>query len=356
MWVGSLAVSGKEPRSDERAAADVICAVESVVAPPEYEPNGRDTAPDWRVKLAGGRVADVEVRLVTDEDTRSLIAEADGKTWPADELSCEWHVMVSFVDGRGRDRDFNELVKELRGVLCRVESDGCSVRDMLARANKLLDPQCYRTTSESWLGNRTLPRSAGDREALMRANCDYWLVQDIIDLYTRGIEPRYVKAYGCKPGGPRGGRIVTCIGPVEGGAVSLVDALVPAVQRCIGKKQQRLAGAPDLRWLVVVLDDGLPAMQLQRAFTEDAPFLSAAEAADDPDDLAQLGDIRFPGIDEVWVVGPSRLGKYLGDYFMVLRMVGTGSDWTRTIYESAEALGTNWHVLLDSPTPQSPTA
>ena len=43
-------MSDKKPREDEQAAADAICAVVKLVEPPEFEPNGRDTAPDWRMQ------------------------------------------------------------------------------------------------------------------------------------------------------------------------------------------------------------------------------------------------------------------------------------------------------------------
>ena len=158
----------------------------------------------------------------------------------------------------------------------------------------------------------------------------------------------------CKPAGTDGGHIRTFVSVAEGGVVSRVEALVPAVQLCISEKHRQLQGAPDLRWLVVVLDDGLPEMQLQRAFPEDSPFESAAESADDLGQLARLGDIEFPGIDEVWVVGPARLGEHLGDYLIVLRMVGTGSNWRRSVFKSADVLGTNWYAILDSPAPERP--
>ena len=165
---------------------------------------------------------------------------------------------------------------------------------------------------ESWLGDRTLPPSTVHREAFLRANCDYWLVEDIVDWYLKGIAPRRVMAIRCKPARTDDGHIRTFVSAAKGGVASRVDALVPAVQRCVSKKHQQLQGAPDLRWLVVVLDDGLAEMQLQRAFPEDSPFESDADSADDLGHLAQLGDIVFPGIDEVWGVGPSRLGEHLG--------------------------------------------
>lgn len=336
----------------EWAALEVVRFVDEVTCHKRLEPSGLGDTADWRVWMADEHVADVEVTLVTDEHTKSLMAETHDTEWPAAELSCEWTVWITFADGRGRDRDFNVLVTELEGVLRRVEADGGDARDMLERVNELLDPQRYMFPDDSWLGDRTLPRSTVHREAFLRANCDYWLVQDVVDWYLKGIAPRRVMAIRCKPSGTDRGHIRTFVSAAEGGVVSRVDALVPAVQRWISDKHRQLQGAPDLRWLVALLDDGLAAMQLQRAFPEDSPFESAADSADDLGHLAQLGDIVFPGIDEVWVVGPSRLGEHLGDYLMVLRMVGTGSNWTRTLFESADVLGANWYAFLNSPAPR----
>lgn len=64
LWVGSLAVSQKQPRADEQAAADAISAVEDLAADPCYEPNGRDTAPDWRLRMTDGRVVDMGGHVV----------------------------------------------------------------------------------------------------------------------------------------------------------------------------------------------------------------------------------------------------------------------------------------------------
>lgn len=88
-------MSDREPSPSEQAAADVVCAVEDLVADPCYKPNGRDTAPDWRMKLTGERVADVEVIRAADEGTRRLLEAGHDKPWPARGLSHEWIVQVS---------------------------------------------------------------------------------------------------------------------------------------------------------------------------------------------------------------------------------------------------------------------
>jgi len=79
-WVASLAVKPKAPRVDEQAAADAISAVVKLMEPPVFEPNGRDTAPDWRMTLADGRVADVEVTIWTDGGERSFLLPRTRRT------------------------------------------------------------------------------------------------------------------------------------------------------------------------------------------------------------------------------------------------------------------------------------
>ena len=65
-------MSEKKPSGSEQDAADAIRSVEELLKPPEFEPNVRDTAPDWRVTMTNGRVADVEVTTRTDGDAMSF--------------------------------------------------------------------------------------------------------------------------------------------------------------------------------------------------------------------------------------------------------------------------------------------
>lgn len=124
LCVASLAVSDKRPRVDEQLAADAIGVVVELLEPPEWEPNGRDTAPDWRVKLCDGRVADVEVTTFTDSDVRSFSAQLhkkDGsfKTWSDERLSWQWTVFVFDRDpGTNRKRrPLEQLVEALVSTL-----------------------------------------------------------------------------------------------------------------------------------------------------------------------------------------------------------------------------------------------
>ena len=98
-WVASLAVSEKKPSDDEQAAADAICAVEDVAHCERLVPPGHVKTPDWRVWMADGRVADVEVTGCTDGAMAAFFAEMhenDGslKIRRDERLSCQWTVSL----------------------------------------------------------------------------------------------------------------------------------------------------------------------------------------------------------------------------------------------------------------------
>ena len=65
-------MSGNEPSEDEWAGLEVVRRVVEVANYKRLVPSDRDGArtPDWRVWIAQERVADVEVTLCTDEDTK----------------------------------------------------------------------------------------------------------------------------------------------------------------------------------------------------------------------------------------------------------------------------------------------
>ena len=92
-------MSERNPKPEEQLAVDGIGAVEAMAAPPCYEPNGQSGA-DWRVWLADGRTADVEVTTRPDGDMNSffaeLLLEKDGshKVWPDERLTHHWTIVV----------------------------------------------------------------------------------------------------------------------------------------------------------------------------------------------------------------------------------------------------------------------
>ena len=156
---------------------------------------------------------------------------------------------ISDAGEPGRGRRLTSLIGALEGVLREAEAEGGTDREMIERANARLDPTRYKFWDESWLEDRIPPRSRHELERWMRTNCDYWFVQDIIDLCTKGWEPRHVQAYRRDPAGPAGGEIVTIVSAAEGGVVSEVGELVATLRRCIDKKAAKgqLVGAPGVK-------------------------------------------------------------------------------------------------------------
>ena len=306
-------MSEKEPSPSEQAAADAISAVEDLAADPCYEPNGRDTAPDWRMKLTGERVADVEVTRAADEGTRSLLAAGHDKPWPARELSHKWMVQVSDLAPE-RNRSLKEVIKALEPVLRRVEAEGGTTGEMTRRAQEHLSAAARQ---------RGRPVLEG----------------------TAWVRGRAVTVCGCKPAGPGGGCITTFVSPAVGGNLSTTAELAAAIQDCIAKKQEQgqLEEAPGLRWLVVIMDEFTLAPMQLRAFAEDVLDEGYTVSVDDgaPESAEHLDEITFPHLDEVWVVGPSRGGKWV----FVLRLRGTGSNWQLRALESAAVLGEDWYSV-----------
>ena len=284
--------------------------------------------------MQDGRVVSVEVTSGTPEETRELIGTGHNRTWAAAGLTSRWSVWISDAGEPGRGRRLTSLIGALEGVLRETEAEGGTDREMIERANERLDPTRYKFWDESWLGHRILPRSRNELERWMRTNCDYWFVQDIIDLCTKGWEPRHVQAYRRDPAGPAGGEIVTIVSAAEGGVVSEVGELVATLRRCIDKKAAKgqLVGAPGVKRLVVILEDTLAAKQLERAFEWASP-----------DEVSHnqtgLGGVQLPGMDEVWAVAPS----FAGECLFVLRLAGSGSHWACMGLRSSDVLGVSWY-------------
>ena len=86
----------------------------------------------------------------------------------------------------------------------------------------------------------------------------------------------------------------------------------------------------------MVLDEFTLAQMQLRAFAEDLLDESHTVSADDgtPESAAGLDRITFCDMDEVWVLGPSRGGKWV----FVLRLGGAGSNWQLRALESAAVM------------------
>ena len=93
--------------------------------------------------------------------------------------------------------------------------------------------------------------------------------------------------------------------------VTETDDLIGAIQDSVQHKLKRNQWTTNdqLRWLVVVLDNGEPATQLAGAFESRTAYRTSQPSS-------------FPGIDEVWVIASD------GDSVPVLRLIGDGTRWS----------------------------
>ena len=285
-WVASLAVELKDPREDEQVAADAICAVVDVAHCERLEPRGHVKTPDWRMVLADGRVADVEVTGCTDGDTAAFFAafhERDGtlRSWEDERLSWVWDVVV--ID---RDPGFNKkrrpLKKLVEGVvssLAAVEKMGGTPEQMESRAQEAFDGSAFVSrTSDTTLTLTNVPRlqiDDGKRSQHLR-----------LSGAPRPVEARH--------------RGQWCWLRWEALRASAgYQALVSEVQDAIDRKTNRrqMDGAPDLKWLAVMVG-GIAGFQLGHYFGPGSPYYDPATQMQPP----ALDGISFSYFDEVWVV------------------------------------------------------
>ena len=109
--------------------------VEELLAPPEWEPNGRDTVLDWTVRMAEDPVADVEVIRCTDEDAmwfmQSLSPDGSARAWSDARLSCERTISVSdHSPTTNKGLRLERLMDAVRDVLVMVKSQRQSPEQM----------------------------------------------------------------------------------------------------------------------------------------------------------------------------------------------------------------------------------
>lgn len=281
--VASLAVKQKAPREDEQVAADAISAVVDLAAPPEFEPNGRDTAPDWRMWMTDGRIVDVEVISSTNQAAREFTAALpDGSATQCREderLAHRWGIAVRYHNPSGKDRTLDKLLSAVCDVLASVESQDLPPAQMMEAAQLALriDP-------------------------------------DVIGLRGRD---RHVQVTRPPEHVGVGLGVVCVVGYAGfGGRVGL-RRLIPPIQECISKKAAvaRRTGANGPTWLAVVLHDE-PYALFNDFFGPNAQS-----------PLPQLDSIAFHDFDEVWIITELSVSRRLA----VLRLSEGGNKQRRHI-------------------------
>ena len=207
---------------------------------PEFEPNGRDTAPDWRIKMTCGRVADVEVIRSTDEDAiwfmQSLAPDGSPRVRRDARLSHEWTILVSDLSpATNRGLGLRKLMGSVCDTLASVENEHCSPEQMgeIARWELRLNEDAGHYVG----GSRHI-----------------YVVK----------EPHHV--------GDGRGSVSTHGSASWGGGAIHYERLIPPIQECIDHKESdaQLDDAPDLKWLAV-MPEGDPAWLLKDFFGAGSP-------------------------------------------------------------------------------------
>ena len=273
MPLASPAVPEDDPTVEEQLAARLIGEFEHVVNVERLIPLGSVPTPDWRVTTADGRVADVEVIWATNEAARGFesqfyVEKIDEtglrrrcrKEWPDARLSWVWDVRV-YVQAWsvGRKQTAKKLVTGLIPVLADVEAEGGTPEEMASKAHeRLYDPASPRRVRVLQPPSR--PRQTGEGMVQARA---------------RSLNP----------------------------VVGEYEHMLSTVQKCINAKtsKRQMENAPSLRWLFVVLDDNMAAVQLDDYFGPACLELDAAERCP----FHVLDKLAFDYFDEVWVTGRS---------------------------------------------------
>ena len=281
----------KPPSDSEQAARDAIRAVVDVQRD-EFEPNGRDTAPDWRMwmsdeEVAAGREVDVEVISSTNRDVReflkALLQDGKAKTKTDPRLAWEWIVSVSDLEPDRRDRTLGKLIDAVVDVLASVESEHHSPEQMQRAAQGALD----------------------------------------LSLEVRRLcgEFRYVRVDPFKHVGKGGGMVRIYGVPLRSYWVHPAE-LVPLVQHCIGYKsdpKRRWDGAADRRWLAVVLED------------DSASLFNDLYGPDAPAPHPVLDVVPSDYFHEVWLATWTLIGKDHQEGFTVLRLSEGASEQKRHV-------------------------
>ncbi len=294
----------RPPRIEELAARDVVCAVEDVVAVPvRLDDSGNEPTADWRVTLADGRVADVEVTMHTEPAALSFWSQVTSRPGPERfdrRLSYVWTVKVSDLDPEAnKSRPLRDLVDALVEVLVAAEGTGGTPVEIAEAANaELVSVHGYLKTSHWIRAWREAAPQVVSFEEWLRSWAPvsgYWYPDLLIDHFHDSMAARYVTVL--KPPqrtGPGAG-MIRIHGMTGSASLDNLEMLAQAIEERVEIKTTKgqMDGAPGLKWLAVMLDEAT-AWQLNDHFGPDAVAPYPFEA---------FGGVSFGCFDEVWVIG-----------------------------------------------------
>ncbi len=259
----------------EHVARDAIDLILDPLRIERLHPDGQGTG-DWRATLTNGRVVDIEVTSHTNPDSNnfwSQIHHKPGPQWPASSLAYKWTVLISDPEPEAnKRRPVRQLVDALIPVLAAAEVTSTTYERMADIANRRLVSVLEFTNGGSdwdsqWANDAVAMTRKGisfeEWVPLWAKRSGFWYPQLLIDHFDDPPTARRVRVV--RPPEPADKGMVYTLASM-GGGVTLGDweALSTAIQECINHKagKDQLANAPDLKWLVVGLDGGHAASQL----------------------------------------------------------------------------------------------
>ena len=300
--------------------------------------------------MADGRVADMEVTRDTNEvgrklqrhlgeehvDPHSLRRRRSRREWPDSRLSFVWDVRV-FPHGFSRggpsvEQLVKELVEALIVVLAEVETAGGEPEQMVEAAQaKLVSPREH-LDGHDW-GTQWREASANGvrfEKFMLRwgRETGYWHPRLLV-IESRALPPNVHVRRVVRPEESGSGMVRTSPS-IHDFAVGEYEHMLSRVQSRIDDKtaKRQLGHAPGLKWLFVVLDENMAAVQLDDYFGPACEELDPSER----NPYHVLDRLTFDYFDEVWITGRA---FQTGDH-IVLRLFKTGDDPQHKIVRDVE--------------------
>ena len=350
-WVASPAVPEDNPTVEEQLAVRLVREFEDVADVERLKPPGHVATPDWRLTMADGRVADMEVTWDTSEagrklqrqlgeehvDQHSLRRRPLRREWPDSRLSFVWDVRVfphGLSDGGPSvEQLVEELVEALIVVLTEVEIAGGEPEQMVIAAQEKLVQPMEHLDSHDWGTEWVEANARGvNFEKFMvgwGSGTGYWFPRLLV-IASDTLPPSF-RVW--RVAGPEesGSGMVRTSPAIYDSAVGEYEHMLVTVQRHIDKKtaKRQMENAPGLRWLFVVLDDNMAADQLDDYFGPACQELEASERCP----FHVLDAITFDYFDEVWITGKASQARDI-----VLRLFKTGDAPQHKVVRRAEVL------------------
>ena len=213
---------------------------------------GNEPTPDWRVKMSDGRVADIEVTLVTDGQARMFWDHLTGKdnlarVWAAPGLAHDWPVAVTVTSPMVGAPDAKGLVDALGAVLRAAEDGGDTPEEMKEIAQeRLISPERFLDRCP-WVASwQEAHREGIAWEDWVKKSSGYWYPLLLLDHSNGQVTDHHVSVLKAPtPTSDRAGTVRTYPSGSEGGFEH--EALLSAIQDGIDRKTAKgqLDSSPD---------------------------------------------------------------------------------------------------------------